>query len=212
LYDKLARSRAGLRYGIGGYGLGGYGTGMLPSSKPMPPITASDWTLDNWGETPLPPAPCGGAICTSNPAAGDPTALVIPECPPVNAGMFVAMPQRQIVAWGSTFTGIGDPLLIRWSDVNNYNQWISSLTNQAGSYQIPKGSRIVQCIQGPQQGLVWTDLAIWAMQYTGPPYVYSFNELGNGCGLIGRRAAGSMGGTISPDGSQPVLQTFGRRR
>jgi hypothetical protein len=34
------------------------------------------------------------------------------------------------------------------------------------------------------------------MQYVGPPYVYQFNELGNGCGLIGRKAAGSMNGTV----------------
>jgi hypothetical protein len=106
------------------------------------------------------------------------------------------MPQRQIVSWGSTFTGIGDPLLIRWCDVNDYDQWIALITNQAGSYRIPKGSRIVQCIQGPQQGLIWTDLGVWAMQYAGPPYVYQFNEIGNGCGLIGRKAAGSMGGVV----------------
>jgi hypothetical protein len=34
------------------------------------------------------------------------------------------------------------------------------------------------------------------MQYAGPPYVYQFNELGTGCGLIGRKAAGSMGGVV----------------
>jgi hypothetical protein len=34
------------------------------------------------------------------------------------------------------------------------------------------------------------------MQYAGPPYVYQFNEIGTGCGLIGRKAATSMGGTI----------------
>jgi hypothetical protein len=34
------------------------------------------------------------------------------------------------------------------------------------------------------------------MQYAGPPYVYQFNELGNGCGLIGRKAAGSIGGIV----------------
>jgi hypothetical protein len=110
--------------------------------------------------------------------------------------MFVAMPQRQVVAWGSTFTGIVDPMLIRWSDVNDYDQWIGLITNQAGSYRLPKGSRIVQCIQGPQQGLVWTDLGIWAMQYSGPPYVYQFNELGTGCGLIGSKAAGSVNGIV----------------
>jgi hypothetical protein len=106
------------------------------------------------------------------------------------------MPQRQIIAWGSTYTGIKDPLFIRWCDVNNYSAWIALITNQAGSYRIPKGSRIVQCIQAGQQGLVWTDLGVWAMQYTGPPYVYQFNELGTGCGLIGRKAATSMGGVV----------------
>jgi len=43
---------------------------------------------------------------------------------------------------------------------------------------------------------VWTDLGVWAMQYAGPPYVYQFNELGNGCGLIGHKAAGSMNGVV----------------
>ena len=194
-YNGLGPVVGGTGYGVGGYGRGGYGTGSPITPSPGTPITALDWTLDNWGET-LISCPVDGAIYTWNPTSGDKTALVIPEAPPVNVGMFVAMPQRQIVAWGSTFTGVGDPLLIRWCDVNNYNQWTASITNQAGSYRIPKGSRIVQCIQGPQQGLVWTDLAVWAMQYTGPPYVYSFNEIGTGCGLIGRRAATSMGGVV----------------
>jgi hypothetical protein len=113
-----------------------------------------------------------------------------------NAGIFVAMPQRQIIAWGSTFNGVQDPLLIRWCDIENYEQWIALPTNQAGSYRIPKGSKIVGCIQGPQQGLIWTDLALWAMQYVGPPYVYSFNEIGTGCGLISPKAAASLNGVI----------------
>ena len=128
--------------------------------------------------------------------ANPPNASAIPQSPPVNDGIFVAMPQRQIIAWGSSFTGILDPLLIRWCDVNNYNSWIGTVTNQAGSFRIPKGSKIVACIQGPQQGLIWTDLGVWSMQYIGPPYVYSFNEIGSGCGLIGRKAAASINGNV----------------
>ena len=52
------------------------------------------------------------------------------------------------------------------------------------------------CIQEPQQGLVWTDLSVWAMQYVGPPYVYQFNEIGSGCGLIARKACASMNGAV----------------
>ena len=140
--------------------------------------------------------PASGPIFQYDPTSGQPIATVIPQAPPVNDGMFVAMPQRQIIAWGSTFSGIADPLLIRWCDVQNYGAWIAQSTNQAGSFRIPKGSKIVGCIQGPQQGLVWTDLAVWSMQYIGQPYIYSFNEIAAGCGMIGRKAAGSFNGVV----------------
>lgn len=192
----------GTGYGVGGYGVGGYGNGVAPSSVLGTPITSIDWTLDNWGETFIAcpiydlATDTGGQIFAWSPTSGSSYASVITQAPTVNDGVFVAMPQRQIIAWGSTFTGIQDQLLIRWCDVNDYNSWIPLITNQAGSYRIPKGSRIVCCIQGPQQGLVWTDLGVWAMQYVGPPYVYQFNELGNGCGAISRKSAGSMNGVV----------------
>jgi hypothetical protein len=179
-----------------GYGFGGYGAGpIVAPGGAGTTITAEDWTLDNWGEI-LIANPFEGPIYQWSPSVNDPVASIIAGAPPVNNGMFVAMPQRQIIAYGSTFTGIIDPLLIRWSDVNDYNVWYGTVSNQAGSYRIPKGSKIVQAIQGPQQGLVWTDLGVFAMQYAGPPFVYQFNELGTGCGLIGRKAAGSMNGVV----------------
>jgi hypothetical protein len=195
-YNGIGPLNANSGYGVGGYGAGGYGSGIPPAAGTGTPITGiADWTLDNWGET-LIACPFGGGIYEWSPTTNNPVATLIPQAPIVNEGAFVAMPQRQIVAWGSTFNGIEDPLLIRWCDVENYNSWIGQITNQAGSYRIPKGSRILQCIQGPQQGLIWTDLGFWAMQYVGQPYVYQFNELGTGCGLIGRKAAGSMGGVV----------------
>ena len=181
-------------YGDGGYGENAYG-GYVPVSDRGVPINATDWTLDNWGQT-LIANPLGGPVFAWNPIDGTEAAGCIANAPSVNQGVFVAMPQRQIVAWGSTFNGVADPLLVRWCDVNNYGSWIASITNQAGSYRIPKGSRIIQGIQAGQQALLWTDLGIWAMQYVGPPYVYQFNELGTGCGLIGRKAAGSMNGIV----------------
>ena len=109
------------------------------------------------------------------------------------------MPERQIVAWGSTLNGIQDPLLVRWCDINDFTSttsWINLSTNQAGSYRIPRGSKIVGAIQGPQQGLIWTDLAVWSMQYINQPYIYAFNEIGTGCGLKARKAATSLNGVV----------------
>lgn len=183
-------------YGVGGYGVGGYGTGVAPTVVSSGnQIYATDWSLDNWGQI-FVSCPSGGPVFTWDPTAGVTQASIITQAPMVNDGVFVAMPQRQIIAWGSTRNGVQDPLLIRWCDVDDYTQWTALPTNQAGSYRLPKGSKIVGCIQGPQQGLVWTDLGVWAMQYSGPPYVYQFNEIGNGCGLIGRKAATSMNGVV----------------
>lgn len=192
----------GTGYGIGAYGQGGWGSGVTLAPATGVPIDAVDWTLDNFGEILV--------ACAISPpqATGTPFqpiyvwppsqafASVIANAPPVNDGVFVAMPQRQLVAWGSTQTGIQDPLLVSWCDVNNFNQWIPLVINQAGSYRIPKGSKIVGALQGPQQGFIWTDVDCWAMQYIGPPLVYGFNEIGTGCGLIGRKAAGSFNGSV----------------
>ena len=161
----------------------------------MPVSTDKDWSLDNWGEY-LIASPLGGEIFYWNPADANGHAVVVPNAPLINEGCFVAMPERQIVAYGSTFTGFQDPLLVRWCDIGNFTSWVGTVTNQAGSYRIPKGSRIAGAMQGPQQGLIWTDLGLWAMQYINLPLVYSFNEIASGCGLIGRKAMGTLAGTV----------------
>ncbi len=189
---------SGTGYGVGAYGSGGYGSGTGVAPATGTPIPAVDWTLDNFGQVLIGCAVESKQIVPYQPiyqwTPGLPSATVIPNAPTVNDGVMVAMPQRQIIAWGSTQTGIQDPLLINWCDVGNYNQWIALVTNQAGSFRIPKGSRIVGAVQGPQQGIIWTDIDAWSMQYIGPPYVYSFNEIGTGCGLIARKAAASVNG------------------
>lgn len=165
-------------------------------------IGAQSWTFDNWGQQLI--------ACSTQfyPITGtpyqpiyywDPTqfgtkAIVIPNGPAISAGALVAMPQRQIVAYGTTFTGVTDPLLIRWCDVNNYSVWIGQITNQAGSFRLATGSKIVGALVASQSLLFWTDIGLWTAQYVGPPYVYSFNQIGWGCGLIAQKAAGTFNG------------------
>ncbi len=207
-----------LNNGLPVYVYSNLGNGGTP--PPANFITAQDWTLDNFGQDLI---ACAvqqqGQTSNYQPiyqwTPGTPFATVIAQAPTVNDGILVAMPQRQIMAWGSTETGIQDPLLISWCDVSNFNSWIPLVTNQAGNYRIPKGSRIVGGLQGPQQTLFWTDVDVWVAQYIGPPYVYSFNEVGSGCGLIARHAAAAANGviywmgpsqffTLSANGVQPL--------
>ena len=187
-------------FGENGFGAGPFGgAGTVTNPASGAPINATDWTLDNFGEVLL-SCPITGTLSQPlyqwNPLSGSPQASVIPQAPTVNDGFFVAMPQRIVVTWGSTETGIQDPLLVRWSDVNNLNQWTDLPTNFAGKFRLPRGSKIVGGIQGPQQGLLWTDLSIWSMQFINLPGVWGFNEIATGCGLISRKAAAAANGTV----------------
>jgi hypothetical protein len=183
-------------YGGGIYGEGVYGSGYVPVTSNGDPITAVDWSLDNWGSI-LIGNPRDGAIYYWQPVGSNITNLSYCQNAPLfNSGCFVAMPQRQIVAYGSSFDGVQDPLLIRWCDLEDFSVWVGQANNQAGSYRIPTGSKIVGGLQASQQGLIWTDLDLWAMSYIGQPYIYGFNKIGANAGLIGQKAAGQLGGEV----------------
>ena len=182
-------------WSAGAYSSGAYSGAAIGALTAGSPVTATDWWLDNWGEI-LIACPVGGPLYSWQPGSIIQNASYIANSPIQNQGVFVAMPQRQLVAWGSTFTGLSDPLLIRWCDVEDYNVWTASPTNQAGSYRLTTGSRIISGMQAAQQAVFWTDLDCWTMQYVGFPDVYSFNQVSTNCGLIGEKAAGRLGNSL----------------
>ena len=173
-------------------------------------VSSMIWAMDNWGDVLLACPSQSPAIQYPNITVyfqpiyfwdfitnqGNLSAQALWTAPTANNGFFVAMPQRQIVAWGSTFNGVIDPLLVRWCDVNNYLTWTAQITNQAGSFRLSSGAQIVAGRQVFQQGLLWTDVELWAMQYEGQPYVYGFNKIGQGCGLIAEHAHCVLNGIV----------------
>lgn len=179
-------------YGIGGYGFGPYGVGGA-SSTPDP---LRQWSLDAWGQQLL-ASPSGGTLYYWDPDNGtfQNPAAEITQAPDAMTGFFIAMPQQQVVTYGATDpgTGLPDPMLIRWCDVADYTVWTASSGNQAGSYRIPRGSKIISGMQGPQYGILWTDLALWVQQYIQPPLIYGFNEIATGCSIISMRARCILG-------------------
>ncbi len=187
LASGLASAGSQAGWGIVGYGLGPYGIGGTTYT----PSVLRQWSLDAWGEL-LVASPTQGALYSWDPTAGtfQNPATIISGSPAQQNGFFIAMPQQQIVSFGATDpnTGDQDPMLVRWCDVADFNNWIATVLNQAGSFRLSRGSRIIGGIQGPQYGLLWTDLALWAMQYIQPPLVYGFNQISSGCGLNSLRA------------------------
>lgn len=179
-------------YGVGPYGQGGYGKGVPTQPTAGTPITVTDWTTDNWGEILIACAE-NGAIYTWSPDSGFFLATQIFGSPIIQGGIFTAMPARILVSWASSTNGVQDPLLVRWSDVEDFSNWVATSQNQAGSFRIPRGSRIVGGIQGPNFGLIWTDLELWSMQYIGPPLVFGFTFIAAQCGAVSSHAMANSG-------------------
>lgn len=194
-YIAIGPQSANSPYGAGNYGSGAYGFGTAAPGGSGTPITATDWTQANWGEILL-SCPQGGGIYQWAPDGGFQTAQLVATAPVVNSGIFVAMPYQILVAYGSSKTGVPNPLQVSWSTSGDYTNWVPTSIDQAGNYQISSGSRIVGGMQATQQGLIWTDLDLWTMQYIGFPLVFGFFKIMSGCGLIGSHAAGTLGSSV----------------
>ncbi len=192
-YITPAPLGAGTGYGSGGYGSGGYGTGIAGPTHTGTPITSTDWTMGNWGSV-LFACPTGGGIYTWQPNSGYFAASVIAEAPIKNIGIFTSMPEQILVAYGAEVLGILDPLLIRWCHPGNPYDWTADTNDQAGSFRLASGSRIIGATQSPGRALIWTDSTLWSMTYIGGSDVFGFDEIGQGCGLISLHGYGALGG------------------
>ncbi len=202
-YIALGPRATGVGYGLGGYGLGGYGTGVVPDSQTGDPIEADDWTTDNWGEILL-ACPAGGGIYYWEPSGGFITARLVDGAPIFNSGIFVSTTAQILIAYGSTTDlnindGIGvvqDPLLVQWSDSENFFDWVPSDINLARNFRIPIGSKIVAGLPVSNQNLIWTDLDLWVMNFVGFPNAYGFNKIGAGAGACGRHSVQQLRGGV----------------
>jgi hypothetical protein len=195
LQTGLVSAAPAIGYGEGGYGLGPYGQGAMSGAQ----TPLRQWSFGNFGRI-LVACPIGGSIYDWDPAIGffENPAAIVSNSPAVATGIFVAMQQQQVIAYGITDpnTMLPDPMLIGWCDVANLTVWTASATNQAGTFRLSRGSRIVGGLQGPQYGMHFTDVGVWLQQYIGFPLVYGFNEIGQGCGLISMRSVGVLGGIV----------------
>jgi hypothetical protein len=81
-----------------------------------------------------------------------------------------------------------DPMLVRWSDQENIFQWVPAADNQSGEQRMSHGSRLVTGRHGRQEFILWSDSAIYSMQYLGPPYVWGFNLLMDGISIASPNA------------------------
>lgn len=118
------------------------------------------------------------------------------DCPEVCTSVLVSDASRIVLAFGCNDYGssVLDPLLIRWSAQEDYTTWTPSATNQAGSYRLSHGSEISSVLQTRQEILVWTDAALYSMQYVGPPYIWTTALLADNTSIMSPNAATTANG------------------
>ena len=187
-----------LNTSVGGYGAGQYGAGQYGGANASSAVVAlRQWSLDHFGQI-LIASPTNGLIYTWTPPTPAPATVIASDAPLFSTAVFV-MPQIQIiVSLGAETGGTQQPLLARWSDQGNIGtgSWTASATNQAGSFFLSSGNKLVGGLAVGLGAMVWDDLGVWVVTYLGFPLVFGWNKIASGCGLISQRAAGTNGSIV----------------
>lgn len=162
---------------VSGWGAGSWGTGVWGTGT----INTADlegirlWSQNTFGED-LVFGPRGGGLYYFDSSVGVGTRGVLvsslggaSNVPTIQNYILVSDSSRFTFCFGANTLGTStqDPLLIRWSDQEDVTNWTPSDTNQAGDVRLSKGSEIITAKQSRQEILVWTDSALYSMQYVG---------------------------------------------
>lgn len=173
---------AKLGYGYLGYGLFNYGVSRPDTGE----ITqATTWSLDTWGQNLVGCANTDGKIYewTLNTATD---AAAITNAPTGCTGIVVTA-ERFIFALGAG----GDKRLVKWCDQEDNTAWTPSATNQAGDFNITSSGSLMCGKRVRGLTVLFTDVDVHTATYIGAPYVYSFDRVGTGCGVISKQAVAS---------------------
>jgi len=152
-------------WGAGGWGAGLFGAGV--TSQEVLRI----WSQQNFGED-LIFGPRGGRIyywAATDDLRTRAVELSGSNVPVIQNLILVSDINRFVFCFGANPLGSAarDPMLIRWSDQENAENWTPDATNQAGSLRLSRGTEIVAASQARQEVLVWTDSSLYSLQYVG---------------------------------------------
>ena len=188
-----------------GWGADAWGAGTWGSSSALSSLNQLRlWSLDSFGEDLIANVRAGGIYYwdTSAKTLGTDRAVNISALsganftPTAALQVLVSDVDRHVIALGAdpindsatARTGSIDPLLIAFSDQENPAEWFPTATNTAGSLRCSAGSQIVGGLRARQETLVWTDVALYSLQFIGAPLTFGLNLINEGVSLIGPNA------------------------
>jgi len=183
LTSGLADSIFGLGWGASTWDASTWGTARSTSGIV---IDARNWTLANWGED-LISNLRGGSIYTWDASAGPSSnrATVISNAPACQA-IIVSSPDRHLIALGADDgSGTIDKMFVRWSDQEDNTTWAPAAANTAGNLLLTGGSQIQGAVQTRKEIIIVTDETCHSMRFTGPPFTFAIEPVGENCGAVG---------------------------
>jgi hypothetical protein len=178
-------------WGAGAWSSGTWGNGTVT----LAPIRL--WSQANFGED-LFFGYRGGSLFYWDASTGVNTRAVYvtslggaSDVPTIVNKTFVSDIFRFAFCFGSNALGSAalDPMLIRWSNQEDVANWTPLATNQAGSLRLSRGSEIITVLQARQEILIWSDTALYGMQYLGAPEVWGAQLLGDNITIASTNAA-----------------------
>lgn len=217
----LAEYTIGTGWGAGPWSRGGWGSGYTTGFG----LQLRLWSQSNFGEDLL-FSPRGGSLYLWQPGAGATPAFttrgvlinpaIYTNTPSQINQIMVSDSTRIVIAFGCNNyvaplgDGVFDPLLIRWTAQESYTEWTPTAENQAGSYRLSHGSEIIGAFQTRQEIVVFTDAAIYSMQYLGPPFVWGFTLLADNISIASQNAVATAAGVVYWMGTDKFYVYSGR--
>ena len=188
-----------------GWGAGTWGSGTWGSSSSV--AAAGQLRLfsqDNFGED-LIFNVRGGGIYYWDESSGTGTRAInatalagASNVPTVALQVLVSDIDQHVIAFGVNPIGSSniDPLLVRFADQENAADWTPTATNTAGGVRINSGSQIVGAVQTRQEILIFTDVSLHSMRFTGAPFTFQFATLSTDVSMISPNAAVNARGAV----------------
>tara|TARA_R100000995_G_scaffold55776_2_gene27466 strand:+ start:126 stop:1970 length:1845 start_codon:yes stop_codon:yes gene_type:complete len=182
---------SGFAWGSGYWGQSTWGGGINSFTSQL-----RLWTLDNFGED-LISNPRGGGIFYWDNTNGVTTRAInftalsgASDVPTKCNQILVSEIDRHIICLGANTIGTTtqDPLLIRWCNQEDAAQWTPKTNNTAGSLKLSAGSEIIGGIRTRQEIAIFTDNALYSMQFIGPPFTFGVNLITESVSMVSPQA------------------------
>lgn len=184
-----------------GWGVGGWGTGTWGSTSSLTDANQLRlWSMDNFGEDLISNPRAGGVYYWDKSDGLNTRSVALSSltgsnlAPTKGLQVIVSDIDRHAIVLGAdpiengVRSGQIDPLLVAFSDQENIFDWEPTSTNTAGSLRCSAGSEIIGAVRARQETLIWTDVALYSLQFIGPPLTFGLNLVNEGVSLIGPNA------------------------